>query len=248
MSRPVVLITGGVRRVGRAIAGTFADAGWDLVLTYNSSGHEAKTAVAELGEQGAAVRTDQLDLDDLSAVESYAQRLAGELERLDALVHNASAYFPTPIDALTADDAVRMHRVNAIAPLMLTHGLSPLLRESPRGGGSVVAMCDAHSMGRPRAGFSAYSMSKAALAEMVRSLARELAPDVRVNGVAPGVVLWPETGEESDESAQRRYLERIPLGRPGTPEEAAELVRWLTIDATYLTGEIIRLDGGRHLA
>ena len=248
MSRPVVLITGGVRRVGRAIAGTFAGAGWDLVLTYNSSGHEAQRAVAELGQRGAAVRTDQLDLDDPHGVESYAELISHECERIDAVVHNASTYFPTPIDTLAAEDALRLFRVNALAPLVLTRGLAEKLRNSPRPhGGSVVAMCDAHAMGRPRSGYSAYSMSKAALGEMVRSLARELAPHVRVNGIAPGVILWPETGDDSDEAAQQRYLDRVPLKRSGTPAEAAQLVRWLTIDATYITGEIIRLDGGRHL-
>jgi pteridine reductase len=109
-------------------------------------------------------------------------------------------------------------------------------------------MCDIHAMGRPRKGFAPYSMSKAALAEMVRSLARELAPEVRVTGVAPGVVAWPEEGFESDPAAQAAYLRRVPLGRSGTPQEAAEAVRWLAMDATYVTGLVLPLDGGRRLA
>ena len=120
-----------------------------------------------------------------------------------------------------------------------------------RGGGSIVAMCDIHAMGEhglPRSrDFAAYAMSKAALAEMVRTLARELAPRVRVNGVAPGVAAWPDTGHESDAAAQQAYLGRVPLGRAGTPEECAEVVRWLALDATYLTGEIVRFDGGRNM-
>jgi pteridine reductase len=109
-------------------------------------------------------------------------------------------------------------------------------------------MVDMHALGRPRMGMSAYAMSKAALVEMVRSLARELAPAVRVNGVAPGVVAWPESGYEADRAMQQRYLERVPMKRAGTPEDAAGAVRWLALEAPYVTGEIIRVDGGRWLA
>ncbi len=116
-----------------------------------------------------------------------------------------------------------------------------------KGGGAVVAMADIHAMGLPRPAFSAYAMSKAALVEMVRSLARELAPRVRVNGVAPGVVAWPEQGYESESGAQAAYLKRVPLARAGAPEEAAAAVAWLAMDATYVTGQILRLDGGRSL-
>ena len=133
--------------------------------------------------------------------------------------------------------------------MLLTKHLAAKLADSPlKGGGAVVALCDMHAMGRPRKDFSAYSMSKAALAEMVQSLARELAPKVRVNGVAPGVVAFPEAGHESDPEMQKAYLSRVPLQRAGTPEDAAEAVRWLALDATYVTGEIVRLDGGRWLA
>jgi pteridine reductase len=115
------------------------------------------------------------------------------------------------------------------------------------GGGSIVAMCDIHAMGRPRKEYLAYSMSKAALAEMVQTLARELAPRVRVNGVAPGVVVFAESGADADPAMQKAYLSRVPLGRSGTPEDAARAVRWLAMEATYVTGEIVRLDGGRWL-
>jgi pteridine reductase len=108
-------------------------------------------------------------------------------------------------------------------------------------------MCDIHASERPRKNFAAYSMSKAALEQMVRVLALELAPKVRVNGVAPGVVAFPDSGAESDPEMQARYLKRVPLARSGTPEEAAEAVRWLALDATYTTGEVVRVDGGRWL-
>ena len=248
-SRPVALVTGGVRRVGLAIARRLARAGMDLVVTYRSSEEDAASARAVLAELGADVRLERLDLDDHAQVESVGARLARELGRLDALVLSASAYGATPLAEVTAETGLALYRVNALAPLLLCKWLSPLLAESSlEAGGSIVAMADVHAMGRPRVGFSAYSMSKAALVEMVRSLARELAPAVRVNGIAPGVVAWPEEGVESQERAQERYLSRVPLGRAGTPEDAAEMVRWLVLDAGYVTGEVIRLDGGRWLA
>jgi pteridine reductase len=246
--RPTALVTGGARRVGRAIALAFARAGCDLVVTYRTSAEEAGDLAEAAGEHGAGVRLEQLDLDDLGATAALGQRLAADLPRLDALVHNASVYAPTPLGEVTPEVALRHYRVNALAPLLLTRELAGRLAESPLpGGGSVVAMCDMHAMGRPRKQFSAYAMSKAALIEMVRTLARELAPRVRVTGVAPGVVAFPDEGYESSEAEQQAYLSRVPLERTGTPEDAAETVRWLALEARYVTGEIVRLDGGRWL-
>lgn len=247
--RPVVLITGAARRVGLATARAFAAAGCDLTLTYNRSREEAERAAAAIRQAGA-VRIDlhQLDLADLKAVETFAASIRG---RVDVLVHNASIYEPTPLSSLTVEQAERAYRVNALAPLLLSKSLAPRLGASPlAGGGSIVAMCDIHALGEhglPRKDFAAYAMSKAALAEMVRSLARELAPKVRVNGVAPGVVAFPEFGHESEREMQESYLKRVPLGRSGTPEDAAETIRWLALEATYITGQIIRLDGGRSM-
>jgi pteridine reductase len=243
------MVTGGARRVGLATARALAGAGFDLVLTYRQSYDQARTAAEELESHGAGTRLDSIDLDDLAAVEALGARLAEELPRLDVLVHNASVYRPTPLAEATAEELLREYRVNAAAPLLLTKHLAPrLARSDLRGGGAVVCMCDMHAMGRPRREFAAYSMSKASLIEMVRTLARELAPRVRVNGVAPGVVAFPESGSESDPEMQRKYLARVPLERSGTPEDAAEVVRWLACDATYVTGEIVRVDGGRWLA
>jgi len=247
--RPTALITGGARRVGRATCLAFARAGCDLVVTYRTSEAEAESLVAEAGGHGASVRLERLDLSDLDETGALGKRLAADLPRLDVLVHNASIYQPTPLADLTPDEALRHYRVNALAPLLLTRDLAGRLAESPLpGGGSVVAMCDMHAMGRPRKRFSAYAMSKAALVEMVRTLARELAPRVRVTGVAPGVVAFPDEGHESSEAEQQAYLSRVPLERTGTPEDAAETVRWLALEARYVTGEIVRVDGGRWLA
>lgn len=248
-SRPVALVTGGIRRVGRVIARTLAQRGCDLILTTRTSLDEAEQCKADLAPLGVGVRVETLDLDDLEAVEALADRLAGELDRLDIIIHNASAYAPTPIESVTANDAMRFMRINAIAPLLLSARLAPLLTGSPRpGGGSIVALADIHAMGRPRKSLSAYSMSKAALVEMVRSLSRDLAPGVRVNGVAPGVVAWPTDGPDARRAMQEAYLARVPLARAGTPTDAAEAVAWLALDAPYITGTILRVDGGRWLA
>lgn len=249
-SRPICAITGGAKRVGRAIATTLAQRGWDLALTYRTSDEAARALADTLSrDHGIAVRLDPLNLDDLDGAEQYARTLASELPRLDALVHNASIYAPSPLGETSADLAMRYQRVNAVAPLLITKHLAPALASSVQpAGGAVVAFSDMHVLGRPRDGFAAYAMSKAAITEMVRSLAIELAPRVRVNAVAPGVVAFPERGYESDAAAQAAYLKDIPLGRAGTPQDAAEATRWLIEDATYCTGQVIKPDGGRWLA
>jgi pteridine reductase len=191
----------------------------------------------------AAHRTVALDLTDLDAV----RRVGAELDdwRVDVLVHNASVYEPQPLGAITPEHVERHLRVHVTAPMMLIQSMQGSLRRSALPGrGAVVCMTDMHLEGRPYAAHSAYFASKAGLDALVRCLAVELAPDVRINAVAPGVVAWPE-GAPKD--VRQRYESRIPLGRPGTPEDAAECVRWLALDAHYVTGESIRLDGGRWL-
>ncbi len=165
------------------------------------------------------------------------------------LVHNASTYEPSPLEALDLARAARQYQVNALSPLALSAALAPLLSRGERpGGGAIVAMLDIHAEGHARRDHAAYAMSKAALSAMVRSLAVDLAPGVRVNGVAPGVVAWPETGPDADAAMQERYLTRVPLGRAGTPEEAAGAVAFLALDAGYTTGHVLAVDGGRSLA
>lgn len=244
--RPIAVVTGGARRVGKAICTSLVKAGCDLVLTYNTSVEGARETAIELTKLGAAVRLMRLALEDTEAVERAAAMLARDLPRLDVLVHNASVYGPTPLEMISPETAQLFWKVNTLAPLLLTKHLARRLAESTRpGGGAVVAMADIHAAGRPRKEFVAYSMSKAALLEMVQTLSRELAPKVRVNAVAPGVVVWPE---DETEAGKEAYLKRVPLERAGTPEDAAEAVRWLAMDAHYTTGQVIRVDGGRFLS
>lgn len=250
-TRPIALVTGGAKRVGRAISEAFAQRGLDVLFTFRSSDAEALATVRTLERHSVRARCVRLDFDEIPSIEAFVTTARASLPRLDVLVHNASIYGPSTSER-AVEDAARHFRVNALAPLSLSLGLAPLLRSGVLGGsasgGAIVAMTDMHALGRPRKAFAPYSMSKAALLEMVRTLARDLAPSVRVNAVAPGVVLFPDRGYESDVSAREAYVSRVPLGRPGTPEEAAEVVRWLAMDAGYVTGEEIRLDGGRWLA
>jgi pteridine reductase len=246
--RPLVLITGAAKRVGRAIALRFARVGCDVFFTYHQSGEEAESLARELSALGSTGSFYQVDLSDPTQVEDFARDLSASLSKLDAIIHNASVYSASPLQDLSAEEIARHYQVNAAAPLLLTARLAPLLMQSDLpGGAAVIAFTDIHAMGRPRKDFAAYSMSKAAVTEMIYSLARDLGPEVRVNGIAPGVVAWPEQGQDADPDMQRKYIRRIPLGRPGTPDDAAEVVRWLAFDATYISGEIIRVDGGRWL-
>ncbi len=243
-----VLVTGGAVRVGRAICRAFAAQGYDIVLTYRSSSDEAVRAQRELMRFNVRCDIHRLDLDNIDQTTAFAEQMAIDLPHLDVLVHNASIYQQTPLYELTPDQALRHYRINALSPLILSQRLAGRLSESSApGGGSIVMMLDIHTEGLPRRQFAAYAMSKAALGQAMRTLARELAPRVRVNGVAPGVVLWPEHGSEADKDMQDRYLKSVPMNRSGSPEEAAQAVLWLATLGTYCTGQIIRVDGGRSL-
>ena len=249
-ARPRTLITGASRRVGRAIALEFARAGHDLTLTFRNDEAGVRTtellaveAARAVGHPAPAIEAIRLDLADLAAVDACAARLARQ--PLDAVVHNASLYEPRALAAIDAAHAETMFRVHAIAPLLLTRAVAPRLAESTLpAGGAVIMLGDMHAAGRPYLRHAAYLASKAALHGLVESLAIELAPRVRVNAVAPGVVAWPEG---ADPAMRASYESRIPLARPGTPEDAAACVRWLALEAAYVTGTTLPLDGGRRL-
>jgi len=244
----VALVTGGAVRVGRATCLELARAGCDVALTYRSRESEARRVCDEVRALGASAHAERLELDELGKVEAFGAGFASRSARVDLLVHNASVYEPGPLASVTPEELLRNYRVNAAAPLLLTKALAGALSKSAlESGGAVVAMADMHVLGRPRRDFAAYAMSKAALVEMVRTLAVDLAPKVRVNAVAPGVVAFPDAGYESDPEMQARYVARVPLKRSGTPEDAAKAVRWLALEAGYVTGEIVRVDGGRWL-
>lgn len=241
--RPVALITGGVKRVGAQIARTLHAAGYDLVLHFRSSVNEAVALAAELEHQRAgstlAIQGELADLDGLPAMIEQALQHYG---RLDALVNNASAFFPTPVGSATTAQWNELFASNAQAPFFLAQAATPALRETH---GAIVNLIDVYAE-RPLANHPIYCMAKAALAAMTRSLALDLAPDIRVNGIAPGAVMWPSDGKPYDD--QQAMLARTPLRRAGSPQDVAGAVLWLLRDAPFVTGQIIRIDGGRSLS
>ena len=241
--RPVALITGAARRVGEVIARALHAAGYDLALHYCHSVDEARALAGELESQRAgSTLLLATDLAELSALPAMVERLLAHYGRLDALVNNASAFFPTPVGSATPQQWNELFAPNAQAPFFLSQAATPALRDAH---GGIVNLIDIYAE-RPLAGHPLYCMAKAALAAMTRSLALDLAPEVRVNGVAPGAVLWPGDGKPYDD--QQAMLARTPLQRAGSPGDVAKAVLWLLRDAPFVTGQIIRVDGGRTLS
>ena len=241
--RPVALITGAGRRVGAVIARTLHAAGYDLALHYRHSAAEA-TALAETLERQRAGSTLLLqgELADTAALPVLIASLLAHYGRLDALVNNASAFYPTPLGEATPAQWNELFASNAQAPFFLSQAAVPALREAQ---GGIVNLLDIYAE-RPLANHPLYCMAKAALAAMTRSLALDLAPQVRVNGVAPGAVMWPSDGKPYDD--QQAMLARTPMQRAGTPEDVAGAVLWLLRDAPFVTGQVVRVDGGRTLS
>jgi pteridine reductase len=241
--RPVALITGAGRRVGAVIARTLHGAGYDLALHYRHSAGEA-AALADALERQRAGSTLLLqgELADIAALPTLVESLLAHYGRLDALVNNASAFYPTPVGEATPAQWNELFASNAQAPFFLSQAAVPALRKA-RGG--IVNLLDIYAE-RPLANHPLYCMAKAALAAMTRSLALDLAPQVRVNGVAPGAVLWPSDGKAYDD--QQALLARTPMQRAGTPEDVAGAVLWLLRDAPFVTGQVLRVDGGRTLS
>lgn len=246
-ARPVALVTGAARRIGAAIAATLHREGYDLALHCHRS-REAMDALAAEFESArpGSVRVLQADLAGFDRLPELVAQAVGAFGRLDALVNNASNFYPTPLGEATPAQWDDLFAVNARAPFFLAQAAAPHLRASR---GAIVNLVDVH-VDQPLRDHALYGMAKAALAHMTRALAVELAPEVRVNAVAPGAILWPDPathGSGKPESAKQAMLARTPLGRTGEPEEVAEAVRWLLRGATYTTGLVLPVDGGRRL-
>ncbi len=232
MPDPVVLVTGGARRVGAAIGRMLHASGARVMIHFHASEGAARELQAELEAMrpgsAAIVRGDLLDVPGLSRLVSETVERFG---RLDVLVNNASSFFPTPVGGISGthwDDLV---------------GTAPHLRAA---GGCIVNIVDIH-VDRPMQGHLVYNAAKGGLVALTRSLARELGPEVRVNGVAPGPILWPDDEAWSDEQERRRIIDTTLLKRCGEPDDIARTVRFLVGDAPYITGQVIAVDGGRSV-
>jgi len=238
----VVLITGGARRVGAEIARTLHAAGANILIHYRSS----TAAAIALADQFNKARphsaaTHAAHLSTAEAPEKLVAATLLEFGRLDILINNASSFYPTPVGQITVPQWDDLMGSNLKAPLFLSQAAAPSLRAQH---GLIINMIDIHAL-RPLKAHPVYSTAKAGLAMLTRALARELGPEIRVNGIAPGPVLWPEG--PMDEDLKREIIDKTALKRHGTPQDIARTALYLARDAPYVTGQIIAVDGGRSI-
>lgn len=212
-----------------------------MAIHYRHSADDALDLARSLNRaRTGSAETFRADLDDSERLTALVESVIGWSNRLDVLVNNASAFYPTPLGEITDEHWAELVGSNLKAPLFLAQAAWPHLRDS---GGCIVNLVDIHSR-RPLRDYSVYSAAKAGLVMLTRSLAREMAPEVRVNAIAPGAILWPETG--MPESAKQSVLRQVPLKRAGSPADVAECLLYL-VRARYVTGQVIAVDGGRSV-
>lgn len=238
----VVLVTGAARRIGAVIARTLHQQGMRVALHYRSSEAEADALARELNHARPHSATlIQANLQRVEELPAMIDQTVSAWGRLDALVNNASGFFPTPVGSITTAQWDALLDSNLKGPLFLSQAAASALAEN---GGCIVNITDIHAE-RPLKGYCVYSIAKAGLTMLTRALARELGPQVRVNAVAPGAILWPE--RELDDGDRREIVARTALKRQGTPEDIARAVLFLVRDGAYITGQTITVDGGRLL-
>ena len=237
------LVTGAAKRIGAVIARTLHAAGANVAIHYHSSADAARELVAELErERRGSAFSVGADVRDVVALERMARDVVERAGRLDVLINNASNFYPTPLGTVTEEQWDDLVGSNLKAPLFLTQALLPDLRAAH---GVVVNIVDVHAQ-RPLRDHPVYGAAKAGLAMLTRSLAKDLGPDVRVNGVSPGAILWPE-GDDMSDRLRAGIIKQTALKRAGEPEDIAAAVLFLVRDAPYVTGQIIAVDGGRSV-
>ena len=243
LNNKVFLVTGSARRIGAAIVTCLHENGARVAIHYRGSADDAKTLSEQLNalraDSAAVFQADLLDVDEISPLIDAVINWRG---RLDGLVNNASSFYPTPIGSITEQHWDDLLGSNLKAPLFLSQAAAEALRSSH---GVIINIVDIHA-DRPLREHPVYGPAKAGLAMLTRSLAKDLAPNIRVNGVSPGAILWPENG--MSEAVQKNILEQVPLQCAGSPEDIAGCVLYLARDATYVTGQIIAVDGGRSIS
>ncbi len=238
----VALITGAARRIGAVIAQTLHQAGADVVIHYRHSAKDAQQLQQKLNAQrDNSCFLVQADLIEVDTLPNLIQNVIKQTQRLDILVNNASSFYPTPIGEITEVDWDDLMGSNLKAPLFLSQAATPYLKQVQ---GCIINIIDIHGL-RPMKNHPVYSPAKAGLVMLTHSLARELGSEIRVNGVAPGAIIWPEN--ELDKQVSDEILAKTALKRQGTPEDIAKAVLFLVKDADYITGHIIPVDGGRLL-
>jgi len=241
----VALITGAARRIGGEIARQLHRAGFTIALHYHTSVDQAQTLADELcRERSDSCHLFQADLESTTAVRQLAEDVLKRYDGLSLLVNNASDFSRALIDHCTEAQFDRLLDCNLKGPYFLIQTLLPGLRRSS---GCIVNILDIHVQ-RPLRHFSAYCAAKAGLDSLTRGLALELGPEVRVNGIAPGAILWPDSDENYDEATRQKILANTPLKRKGEPADIARTVQFLACDAPFITGDIITVDGGWSLA
>lgn len=240
----VILVTGGARRVGAAICCKLHAQGANLMVHYRSSQNDAQMLQQALEQDRPdSVELIQADLLNIDQLPDLIEETIRRFGKLDALVNNASSFFPTPIGQLSEEAWVDLIGSNLKAPLFLSQAAVPYLEKRH---GCIVNIVDVH-VEQPLKNYVIYNAAKGGLAALTRSLALELAPLIRVNGVSPGPILWPEHEEWLDKSLRREIIDRTLLKRMGEPEDIAKAVSFLIADAPYITGQIIAVDGGRSI-
>ncbi|WP_028990000.1 pteridine reductase [Thermithiobacillus tepidarius DSM 3134] len=237
----VAFITGAAKRVGAGIAEHLAARGMRLAIHYNRSRAEAEALAARLSaDHGIEVLTLQADLRDVAVLPLLVDSVLDRFGRLDALVNNASAFYPTPVDEVSPEQWDDLLNTNLRAPFFLAQAAAAALRDSQ---GAIVNIADIYGE-RPLANYLPYSVSKAGLIMLTKGLAKDLGPAIRVNAVAPGVALWAE-GKHPAEGTRQGILAKTALKRAGSPADVAAAVAFFLLDAPYVTGQVLAVDGGR---
>jgi pteridine reductase len=240
MRKKTVFITGGAKRIGASMANYFHERNYKVVFHYNKSKKEAENLSRELNEKEAdSCFAVQSDFSSQDSIESTVSEFYKVSKKIDVLINNASSFYPTPLQDATEEQWNDLLETNTTTPLFLIKGFQEGLKETR---GSVINISDSLAP-RGMKNFSLYSSAKGALETLTKSLAKELAPEVRINAVAPGIILWPENGE-IDEEEKNNILKKVDLGRAGNPVDISSAVYFLT-EANYITGQTLRVDGGR---
>jgi pteridine reductase len=240
--KKTIFITGGAKRIGKEIALNFKELGWNIIIHYNSSKEDAEDLANRINKDNPdSAKTVQGNLDVQKDIEKILNEVDGMFPTIDLLINNASTFYPTPIDEISEDHWKKLIGSNLKGPLFLIHGLKNELKKSQ---GSIINITDTN-LTKGVANYSIYSAAKAGLEAITKGLARELAPEIKVNAIAPGAILEPPDVSWSEEQ-KNKVIENIPLKRMGSEKDISNAVKFLSY-SKYITGQIIKVDGGRSL-